>query len=210
MSAGPRTVAELFEFYHQVVKLLYSEVQLQNRLPEATLFEINAAFDHLSRLYVYNQPEADAVRHAMSHLKRSCLDIYRLQVKEARRHYDELLSVDVSIIDNGDFERQLIALWCQIREQAIEARRLEGEHIGEIDLAFERWQDVYDLCARLRIEFYQSAKVEWARRRTVRRSRFEYARDLFLSWLVGVITPGALWGWIVAGWTWLRQLLRLP
>ncbi len=45
----PTTFEELFAFYHQYVKLLYSDVQTQNVLPAETLFEMNAAFDHVSR-----------------------------------------------------------------------------------------------------------------------------------------------------------------
>ena len=49
----PTTFTELFEFYQNNVKLFYSAVQAENELPTEILFEINAAFDHLSRHYIY-------------------------------------------------------------------------------------------------------------------------------------------------------------
>lgn len=45
----PSNIAELFAFYHDYVKVLYSAVQTENALPQEVLFELNAAFDHLSR-----------------------------------------------------------------------------------------------------------------------------------------------------------------
>lgn len=65
----PKNLNELFEFYYEFVKPLYSQVQVKNELPAETLFELNAAFDHLSRHWKYDQSEEEAVDKAYGHLK---------------------------------------------------------------------------------------------------------------------------------------------
>ena len=110
MSDKPKTVAELFQFYYKFVKPLYSSVQSENILPLETLFEIHAALDHLSRISYYKEDEGQAVEKAYSHFKRSCLDIYKLEVKSTVERYQELQQIDTSIIDNGDFNRAMVPL----------------------------------------------------------------------------------------------------
>jgi hypothetical protein len=166
--AEPRTFAELFRFYHQYVKVLYSLVQTENALPVEVLFELNAALDHLSRHWVYGQSEARVVSLAYGHLKRSCLDIFKIAVREARQQYDQLRRIDTSAIDNGDFDRGLHALFAEIRAGAIEARRLEGDTradgVGPIQ-AFDRWQPVFEACLRLEADFFLHPALDWAKKR---------------------------------------------
>jgi hypothetical protein len=108
--AEPKTIEELFRFYNDYVKVLYALVQTENMLPNETLFEINAALDHLSRKWIYQDSEAHVVDKAYGHLKRSCLDIFKLQVAEARVQYEELRKLDTSAIDNGEFDKKLHSL----------------------------------------------------------------------------------------------------
>lgn len=164
----PRTISELFGFYHDYVKVLYSAVQTQNVLPQEVLFEINAAFDHLSRHWTYGESEEDAVRKCYGHLKRSCLDIFKISVREARIQYDELRRIDTSTIDNGTFDKELLALFAAIRKEATNARSMEGN--GSVDLersikAFDAWQPVYANCLRLEADFYHHPALDWAKRR---------------------------------------------
>ena len=49
MPGKPKKFEELFKFYHEYVKLLYSSVQAGGSLPAEVLFELNAALDHVSR-----------------------------------------------------------------------------------------------------------------------------------------------------------------
>ncbi|MGH8556041.1 MAG: hypothetical protein ACRESZ_00995 [Methylococcales bacterium] len=97
----PQTLTQLFEFYHEYVKVLYSYVQTENTLPSETLFELNAALDHISRMWIYSESEEEVVAQAYGHLKRSCLDIFKLKIREIRGQYDELRKIDTSTIDNG-------------------------------------------------------------------------------------------------------------
>jgi len=164
----PRTFDELFGFYHEYVKLLYSYVQTQNALPAEVLFEVNAALDHISRRWIYGETEEQVVKKAFGHFKRSCLDVFKIAVREARRQYDELRKLDTSAIDNGEYDRKLNVLLAEIQRGATEARRLEGN--GKKDdeesiKAFDAWQPVFEACLRLEEEFFLHSALDWAKRR---------------------------------------------
>ena len=164
----PSNISELFAFYHDYVKVLYSAVQTENALPQEVLFELNAAFDHLSRHWTYGEPEENVVRKCYGHLKRSCLDIFKISVREARQKFDELRKLDTSDIDNGEYDRKLLALFAEIRSGATDARKLEGNGNSDPDgpiKAFDAWQPVYANCLRLETEFYHHAALDWAKRR---------------------------------------------
>lgn len=164
----PRTFPELFAFYHEYVKVLYSAVQTENALPQEVLFEINAAFDHLSRHWIYGETETQVIHKCYGHLKRSCLDIFKISVREARSQYDALRRLDTSAIDNGEFDKRLHVLFSEIRRGATEARRLEGDGRSDTDgpiKAFDAWQPVYAACLRMDQEFYHHSALDWAKRR---------------------------------------------
>jgi len=187
---NPSTIAELFQFYYDFVKPLYGSVQLQNELPAECLFEINAAFDHLSRHWQYGEPEDVTVEKAYSHLKRSCLDIFKLRVKEARRQYDELRKVDISLIDNGQFHLKLIALWNKITAGAENARLKEGNTAADAVTAFDLWNPVYADCVTLDKDFYSNPNVTWAE---IREQRSKWAERGW-GFAIGLITGiAAIW-----------------
>lgn len=186
----PRTFKELFDFYHNYVKVLYSTVQTENVLPSEVLFELNAALDHVSRHWIYEQDESKVVALAFGHLKRSCLDIFKVAVREARRQYAELRKIDTSVIDNGDFDRELHKLFSEIRVGAIDARRLEGDSRKDLDgpiRAFDRWQPVYEACLRLERDFFHHDKIDWAKKRFWMRFAWTSIATLVLAFLAGVI-----------------------
>lgn len=184
----PSNIAELFAFYHDYVKVLYSAVQTENALPQEVLFELNAAFDHLSRHWTYGEPEGKVVHKCYGHLKRSCLDIFKISVREARKKFDELRKLDTSDIDNGEYDRKLLALFAEIRSGATAARKLEGNGNSDPDgpiKAFDAWQPVYANCLRLETEFYHHDALDWAKRRWFKKywkSTLFTAVD-FLCWL---------------------------
>jgi len=134
------------------------------------LFEINAALDHISRIWIYSEQESEAIDKAYGHLKRSCLDVFKILVKQARDHYGELLALDTSTLDNGDFDKQLHQLWHRIKCSSTEARRLEGQPDGDRLSSFDRWQDVAEDCLTLEKQFLLHPNIEWARRRAKQES----------------------------------------
>lgn len=204
----PSTIAELFEFYHDYVKVLYSAVQTENALPQEVLFELNAAFDHLSRHWIYNEPEDKVVSSCYGHLKRSCLDIFKIAVREARNQYDALRKLDTSAIDNGEYDKKLHALFAEIRKGATEARRLEGDGRTDSDgpiKAFDAWQPVYANCLHLDTEFFHHTALDWAKRRWWLKY---WKSTLFASAVAGVVGIASReYSHEII--TWLRSLIGL-
>ena len=147
---------------------MYGLIQTDNELPQELLFEINAAWDHLARISVYRDQNCDERREiekSFSHLKRSCLDVFKLLVKRASEQHHELLRIDTSVIDNGEFDKNLHQFWRQIQLAATSARQVEGiPHDGPVK-SFDQWQEVGRMCLQLQNDFFLHERVPWARRR---------------------------------------------
>ncbi|MFN8140428.1 MAG: hypothetical protein U0R49_11585 [Fimbriimonadales bacterium] len=193
----PQTIAELSQFYHDVVKRLYSVVQAENSLPAEILFEIHAAFDHVTRIHTFGEVESIAITKAYSHLKRSCLDIYKIYLRDSLDMYAELRRIETHYIDNGDFDFKLRHLVAEIRKKARHARRVEGDKRGDVDgkiLAFDLWQDVANDCQTLRENFYFSPHVAWARKKN-----FWNGVKLVTIGVLASIIAAAIWQFIIVG-----------
>jgi hypothetical protein len=190
----PASLKELFEFYYQEFKPIYSELAAGNSPPAEMIYEVNAAFDHLSRKWQYAEPEAETVRCVSGHLKRGCFDAFKIILKQTSDSHDKLLKIDTSIIDNGRFDQGMNALWSEIRTFAIEARNREGDSRDEAAWheAFDRWKEVYVRCKRFDREFFLNEHVGWARKkegRRIWRLRFEG----FLIGVLGSIVASVIW-----------------
>lgn len=188
-SKKPKTIPELFDFYYEDFKPLYSHLQILNEPPLEMLFEINAAFDHLSRHWKYKQNEEEAVNTACAHLKRACFDAFKIVVRETCDHYNELRKTNTSIIDNGDFDKEMRMLHHKIGLGAITARQSEGDSRDETKWheAYELWETVYADCVRFDKEFYLNEKVEWARRKQSYRRWVNRLEGVFLGIVAGII-----------------------
>jgi hypothetical protein len=192
----PRNLKELFAFYYEEFKPIYSELAAEAEAPTEMLFEVNAAFDHLSRLYEYAEPESETVNLVCGHLKRGCFDAFKIIFKRASDQHKKLQSVDTSIIDNGDFDRRMHALWAETKRLSIEARNKEGDsrntNVDSWHDAFARWRKVYVGCKQFESDFFLNKHVEWARRKQNRKVwilRFE-------GFVTGVLAS------LVASWLW--------
>ena len=199
MSRKPRTISELFQFYYDRFKPIYDHVQSLNELPAQLGFEVQAAFDHLSRHWQCGEEEGPTVDRVAGHLKRATFDAFKLITRDARDQYNHLLNVDVSVIDNGDFQKQMIQLWVEIKEGAIQARAAEGnggtpEKWHE---AFDLWEGVFVSCRQFEKDFYRNPKIEWARTRQKKHRRLKIAGWIVLSIATGLMAD-ALWLWITA------------
>lgn len=182
----PKNFQELFDFYNNYVKVLYSSIQINNSLPVEVLFELNAAFDHISRKWCFGETDTQVINKSYSHLKRACLDIFKLQVKQVTIQYRELRKIDTSVIDNGNFDKELIKLFQEIKIEAKNARKSEGDKRYDTDekvLAFDLWEPVYEKCIKLEQEFYLHGAVEWAKKKT----RFFTIKNFILSVLASFI-----------------------
>ena len=203
----PSTFKEVFKFYDEYVKLLYSEAQTDNHLPLEVLFEIHAALDHISRHYVYDESEAVASNGAFGHLKRSCLDIFKIRLNEATSQFDKLRKIDTSIIDNGKFDNELVRLNHNMRTAATEARRREGDpkmddHDGA--KAFELWEPVYEMAVKLEKEFYCNEHLDWAKKK-----QRKYRLTTLVLSIIGSLIAGGFIALISANQGYLNQLFVL-
>jgi hypothetical protein len=161
---------DLFGFYYSTYKPLYSRVSAKNSLSQETLFEVNAAFDHVARHYSPNaghdDTEPKCASKAMSHIKRACLDMYKLEYFDTKEIHDALCKLPIHLIDNGEYENKLRRLFSETKEMATKARELEGVSSDGRIAAFDIWQKVFVNCARISsTEFYTNPNVAWASRK---------------------------------------------
>jgi len=199
MPESPKTLKSLFDFYYDYVKLLYAVVSADNVLPQEVLFEIHAALDHVSRIYTYGESEEKAVAKAYGHLKRSCLDIFKIEFKKLSEQYADLMRVDISIVDNGDFEKNVRLEFAKIKQLAKEARQFEGKNsVGRSKPpeAFDKWYQVFDKGQKFEKDFLLSPKVDWARLKdkTITRKTFylSVAASIVASLIVGAVSSTAI------------------
>ncbi|MBN2529125.1 MAG: hypothetical protein JXR76_22235 [Deltaproteobacteria bacterium] len=153
-------------------------------MPQELLFEINAAFDHLSRYWQYDEPEEKVVHKACAHIKRACFDAYKLILKSTVDDYENLKEIDTSIKDNGEFDKRLIQLSSKLEKKATKARELEGNNAEDWHKAFEPWKEVYNLCQELKYNFVENENVPWARRKNKLYTR----KNLAVAFVLGIIT----------------------
>jgi hypothetical protein len=211
-SSGPNEeLASLFQFYGDYVKVLYTDASTNASLPVEVLFEIHAAFDHLSRIWRYGDPEnlgdfeRAALEKAHSHLKRSCLDIFKIKAREANRQFRELCSVDIGVIE-GSFKTELIDLFGRIKDGVNRARLQEGDTRDDRQAvkAFDLWAPVYELCWEFERDYFQSRKVDWAKTISRARTWRDYKVQFLISFLAGIAV-----GAFATLSSWIRGLLAI-
>ncbi len=200
MNERPRSFKSLFEFYQDRFKPLYNDTFTLNQQSTELLLEVHAAFDHMAGHWLRGEAEEDCAYIAAGHLKRATFDAFKLVAKETRDHYDALQSVDTSIIDNGDFDRQQFKLFARIKALIKDARASEGNSRieGNWDEAFEKWDSAYELCNQFEQKFHLNENVDWARKKQWKRRwwlRFEgflisLVAGLVLWWVISFFGPG--------------------
>ena len=201
-SEQPDGLRSLVDLYYDKYKPLYSRLQAFNQMPIELVFETAAAWDHLSRHWRFDEPEAECVDKASRHLKRAVFDAYKLLLKKAVDDYDDLRRIDTSLIDNGQFDVRLRLLMSEIRVESIAARDSEGDTRGSDGWgkAFDLWGGVFQKIERFNREFYLNPNVDWARTKT---SEFD-SRRLHAAFWIGVASSAAvaiavgLLGWLIS------------
>jgi len=184
------TENDVYHFYNEKVKILYSEIEARNNtLPVELLFEIHSAFDHLKRLHVDNETEASCAEKAFSHLKRGLLDAFKLKLKYHNEDYEKLsrLKTDLRLVDNGKFLPLFLSKRKEIINFAKQARVFESQK--DIDNAFDKWYEASNLIDQFEKDFFDSSKIQWAKKL----SFFRFS----LTFIIGIIT-GVIGSAIVA------------
>jgi len=192
----PQTFPELFAFYNDYVRLLYGRIQAQNALPQETLYEINAAFDHISRHWTHGHSEAEEVAKAFSHLKRSCLDIFKLALKDTVDKYNELGRIDTSIIDNGLFDQRMHQLISDIKEKSIEARQADAETHDGSEAVFALWTEVYRMSEEFNQTFFLCPHVQWAKKKNRIYTTKAFVFSVVSSFVAGLLLFQPFWSFV--------------
>jgi hypothetical protein len=178
------TEKDVYQFYNEKVKILYSEIEARNNsLPVELLFEIHSAFDHLKRIHVDSEPESPCAEKAFSHLKRGLLDAFKLKLMYHNKDYSKILKLktDLRLIDNGNFLPSLLCKRKEIIDIAKTARLFEGKK--DTDEAFEKWYKVSELIDQFEKEFFDSSKIQWAKKI----SFLHFSITLIVGIIAGVI-----------------------
>ncbi|MBQ9207906.1 MAG: hypothetical protein IJ158_14495 [Treponema sp.] len=180
---------EVFQFYNDTVKILYSEIEARNNtLPVELLFEIHSAFDHLKRYFIDGESEDECCKKAFSHLKRGLLDAFKLKLKYFNDDCNKLLNkkADLRIIDSGTYLTDLLNDRKTIINTARTARLEESK--TNIDSAFENWCAVSKQIDDFEAKYFDSAKIKWAEKQ----SFFHFNANFWLGVLAGVISSIAV------------------
>ncbi|OGI11429.1 MAG: hypothetical protein A2Y40_09565 [Candidatus Margulisbacteria bacterium GWF2_35_9] len=178
-------IKETFQFYNDLVKPLYCEIEAENNeLPVELLFEIHAAFDHLKRFFLEEEKEDISCEKAISHLKRGALDTFKLKLKNYNTELQQLLksNIDFEIIDSGNFYPELLSKRKEIVKKAKEARLLESNK--DKDKAFDTWTEVSLLIDDFKDNYFDGNKIDWAKKKTKRIFR----KEIIISFLIGLTT----------------------
>lgn len=179
------TEKEVYQFYNDTVKVLYSEIEARNNtLPVELLFEIHSAFDHLKRIHIDNESEDDCCKKAYSHLKRGLLDAFKLKLKYFNDDYNRLIAkkADLRIIDSGTYLTDLLKDHKLLIEKAKSARLSESK--TDVEAAFGTWCEVSTMIDAFETTYFDSAKIKWAERQ----SFFHFNANFWVGVLAGIVS----------------------
>jgi hypothetical protein len=179
-------IKEVFEFYEEYVKPIYSEIEAKrNNIPVELLFETYAAFDHIKRFYLNAEDENEALSKAIGHLKRGILDAFKLKLKYFNQDIEEFnkYSNSVELIDNGKFISDFIKEKNEIFALAKDARLTES--IKSKENAFEIWFQVSVKIDKFEHKYLnQLDKIDWANKK-----QFQWInKDMIRGVLIGIIS----------------------
>lgn len=184
------TEKDVYEFYNEQVKMIYSEIEARNNtLPVELLFEIHSAFDHLKRYHIDNQNEEECTERAFSHLKRGMLDAFKLKLKYFNDDYQAIIKskADLRIIDSGTYLSKLLEERKNLVQIARKARLAESSK--DFNLAFDLWTEVSDKINKMETEFFDSAKITWAKKQ----SFFHFSVNFWIGVMTGIISSILVW-----------------
>ncbi|MGE4351565.1 MAG: hypothetical protein AB7E52_05180 [Bdellovibrionales bacterium] len=186
---------DVFNYYWEYTKPLYCEIEARdNALPVELLFEIHAAFDHLARHTTCGEDLDDCVNKALSHLKRGCLDAFKLKHRNFKDDVDLFLKnkVDFSYLDNGRFLSSLMKDRRHIDDLVVKARLAESK--SDTTDAFKYWTEVSlaidSFCDRY---LKDGEKLIWAKNKTFAL----VGKESIISFITGVLSSSLIW-WLTS------------
>ena len=187
------TEKDVYQFYTEKIKILYSEIEAQNNiLPIELLFEILAAFDHLKRFHIDNESEENCAAKAYSHLKRGALDAFKLKLKYHNCQYNKIMqpNKDLRLIDTGNFLPSMLNAHREITQTAKNARLTEG--VNDIDKAFENWEKTSLLIDDFEDTYFNSEKLDWAKTQNIVKKRNQFLMGIITGVFASAIFAGII------------------
>ncbi len=181
-------IKELFLFYNEYFKPLYSETESRsNEIPLESLFEVHAAFDHLKRIYIDNEDSKFCCEKAKSHLIRAVLDFYKLKLRDFHNDIKAFLEkpINFSIIDNGEFYQNLIQDRGKIAKLAKTARLSESSE--NKDAAFNNWAEVSYAIDKFEDDYINNEKVVWAYDHQKKIEKSQTRRQFFIGFILTIL-----------------------
>lgn len=175
------TEKDVYLFYSDKIKILYSEIEAQNNiLPVELLFEVLSAFDHLKRFHLDGEKEEICAQKAYSHLKRGSLDAFKLKLKYHNSQYNKIMqpNKELRLIDTGNFLPQMLNSHREITQTAKDARLAEGAN--DIEKAFNKWDKTSLLIDDFENIYFNSEKLDWAKSQNAVQKRNQF--------VIGIIT----------------------
>lgn len=186
---------DVFQFYQDLIKPLYSEIEAEgNQIPVELLFEIHAAFDHLKRLHIDGSDVNVCCEKAMSHLKRGALDVLKLKLKYFNRDTEKLLECEkgLDLVDNGEFLSSLLADKSDIQQRARKARLTESN--GNPATAFDAWLETSLKIDDFRDKYFiHHAKVAWANKKAFTWINKDSIRGAIIGLITGIVSSAIVW-----------------
>lgn len=142
---------EILRKYQDIISVFVVELEVRDcEYPIEIFNEIRAIFTHLARFELCKSE--DDLQAAESHVKRAVLDCYKYLcisiAEKVKGFHQQYKNVDLSIIDNGDFLRQLNELDNKCRNAYISAKKADGKKMPE-DTTYCMYESAYNQYSKL-------------------------------------------------------------
>jgi hypothetical protein len=115
------------------------------------LFEIHAAFNHLSRVYSLGEDPSECAQKAFSHIKRGVLDAYKLKLYFFNNDLADLKKHEKLNSRCDTLER--VKAQTKIIEEAKKARITESQ--SDKKEAFSHWKKVSEMIDSFKCEYFK-------------------------------------------------------
>ena len=151
-----KRIAEILTNYKQkIIPLILSLEVSDSEYPVEIMNEIRGMVNHLATITLSpSGPDVDALIDKMySHYKRALYDCYKYLCISKMDAYDHFCKqykyLDLSLVDNGDFLKELCALHNEAVELTVKARETEYTPTVDMDEVVNGYELAYRHCSAL-------------------------------------------------------------
>ena len=187
----PQRIEDVLDYYNEeVIEALAAAVIYDNKFPDAVLNEMRNALTHMARANSLPRGSAeylDDLKAAYRHLKRTCLDCFKVSVIHLAEGIDRVmiaLEEEFNLPEGVHAELKLLRderIALQVNEGV---KTPDGEVLGRYKVLFSKYDE---FAARLGAEFGTKTSAERRSRKKRASSRKEQL-NLFYGFLLGVVS----------------------